>query len=47
VSALDGMLYVACNGRPSIQIYNPQTGTRVTNIPITGGGYPAHIAIEP
>jgi hypothetical protein len=46
VSPLDGMLYVACIGKSSIQVYNPRTRSLVMYIPIPGGS-PSHIAIEP
>lgn len=46
VSPLDGMLYLASNGKPSIQVYDPQTRSRVMYIPIPGG-FPSQIAIEP
>ncbi len=46
LSPLDGMLYVAANGKPSIQVYDPQTGSRVMYIPIHGG-FPSRLAIEP
>lgn len=46
VSPLDGMLYVACSGKPSIQVYDPRTGSQVMYIPIPGGS-PTRLAIEP
>jgi DNA-binding beta-propeller fold protein YncE len=46
VSPLDGMLYVACSGKSSIQVYDPRTGSQVMYIPIPGG-FPSHLAIEP
>lgn len=46
VSPLDGMLYVASSGKPSIQVYNPRTGNQVMYIPIAGG-YPKRLAVEP
>lgn len=46
LSPLDGMLYVAASGKPSIQVYDPRTGSRVSYIPIHGGS-PSRLAIEP
>jgi len=45
VSPLDGMLYVACAGKSSVQVYDPQTRNRVMYIPISG--VPSQLAIEP
>ncbi|HET6277019.1 MAG TPA: hypothetical protein VFE16_13910 [Candidatus Cybelea sp.] len=46
VSPLDGLLYVACLGKASIQVYNPRTRNQVKYIPIPGGT-PTQLAIEP
>jgi DNA-binding beta-propeller fold protein YncE len=46
VSPLDGTLYVAASGKPSIQVYDPRTGSLVMYIPISGGS-PSRLAIEP
>jgi hypothetical protein len=46
VSPLDGMLYVACIGKSSIQVYDPRTRSQVMYIPIPDGS-PSQLAIEP
>jgi WD40 repeat protein len=47
VSPIDGLLYVACIGKSSVQVYDPRTRSRVSYIPIQGGGFVSAIAIEP
>lgn len=46
ISPLDGMIYVACDGKPSIRVFSPRTRSQVLYIPIPGGS-PEQIAIEP
>jgi hypothetical protein len=43
---LDGMLYVAASGKPSLQIYDPRNGQLVKSFPLPGGT-PRDLAVEP
>jgi hypothetical protein len=43
---LDGMLYVAASGKPSLQIYDPRNGQLLKSFPLPGGT-PRDLAIEP
>jgi DNA-binding beta-propeller fold protein YncE len=46
VSPVGGLVYVACIGKTTLQVFDPRTRS-VTYIPIQGGGILSAVAIEP